>query len=181
MQPNYDHPTLRKLFSGLVEQAFFVEIGVCEPRLTDYLVDLLLDFVHSDRLYRIHDAQGQKVQTVVDMIAAAEREKQGGGQADPLGVYRHIGDFALFWTGVYPEGLRRRRGVNPDQLLSYVDQGKESYARASELTDEESRPPRWLLRRLSRDFEVCAHGLGVVRRSWEEGELGSFGGSDVIY
>lgn len=181
MQPSYNNQPLRKLFAGLVEQAFFVEIGVCEPRLTEYLVDLLIDFVHSDKLYRIRDLQGRRVETVVGMLAAAERERQGGSEADPLGIYRHIGDFALFWTGVFPEGLRRRRGVNPDQLLSYVDQGKESYARASELTDEDSEPPRSLLRWLSRDFEVCAHGLGVVRRSWEDGKLAGFGGGDVIY
>ncbi len=169
------------MFAGLVEQAFFVEIGVCEPRLTDYLVGLLIEFVHADRLYRIRDLAGRRVETVVGMIAEAERERQGGGHAGQMGIYRHIGDFALFWTGVFPEGLRRRPGVNPDHLLSYVDQGKESYARASELTDEDSVPPRWLLRRLSRDFEVCAHGLGVVRRSWEDGELSSWGGADVIY
>ena len=35
-------------------------------------------------------------------------------------IYRHIGDFTLFWTGVYPEALKRRRSaMTRDQFLDY--------------------------------------------------------------
>jgi hypothetical protein len=53
-------------------------------------------------------------------------------------------------------------------LLDYVAQGKRSYAIVSDLVRDNDRPPPALFRRLSDDFEFCIHGLGLVRRGWEE-------------
>ena len=80
-------------------------------------------------------------------------------------LHRRIGDYTLFWTGVYPEGVRRPlRATWRDRIIDYVSFGKRSYAIASELTPADEEPPPRLLRRLSEDFESCVHGLGIVRR-----------------
>jgi hypothetical protein len=87
--------------------------------------------------------------------------------------HRHVGDFTLFWTGIYPENLRRmRRRQSPDALISYFEQGKRSYDLASQLSDDETRPPARVLRRLSDDFEYVVYGLGLVRRQWEQSDNG---------
>lgn len=177
MQNAYQHTALRRLFAGLVEQAFAVEVGICDPRLAEYLVMLLVDFVHVDRLYRIRDARGRRLESIAEMLNSLESQRGSDERTRRREVHRHIGDFALFWAGVFPEGLRRRgMRVHPDTLLDYVGRGKQSYAIAATLHREDSVPPGSLLRRLSEEFELCAHGLGLVRRGWEQQE--SDGGED---
>lgn len=163
-----DHP-LRRLFKGLVENAFCTEVGLCDPALTDYLIDLLVNFVRLDELYALRDAAGRRLDQVGDMLASLTCGTDGAREEDELLVYRHIGDFALFWSGVYPEHLRHSRGIAfKDRLLDYVQQGKRSYGIASRLADENASPPASLFGRLSSEFEFCCHGLGLVRRGWEQ-------------
>ena len=95
-------------------------------------------------------------------------------------VHRHIGDFTLFWTGVYPETLKKlRSALSRDSFIDYCEQGKRSYYIASTFDDDPSyRDEAHVLRRLSEEFELCAYGLTEVRREWERsrGELGPFDG-----
>src|SRR5262249_48706413 len=82
--------------------------------------------------------------------------------------HRHIGDFTLFWTGVYPEALRRLRSVlSKDHFIDYCEQGKRSYYIASTFEEEHYQVEAPVLRRLSQDFELCAFGLNRVRQEWE--------------
>ena len=160
-----DHP-LRRLFGGLVEQVFMTEMGICDPRLTDYLSAMLTDFVHVDAIYRLRTADGR----VIREVSRVEAEAYLGPEIDPTArrrvINRYIGDFTLFWTGVYPESLRPRRGV-VGRLSQYLVQGKRSYDIASELSPADADPPAALLRQLSREFESCVHGLNLVRESWQ--------------
>src|SRR5262249_9132072 len=83
-------------------------------------------------------------------------------------VHRHIGDFTLFWTGVYPEMLRKlRSALTRDSFIDYCEQGKRSYYIASRSEGEPYREEAPVLRRLSSEFELCAYGLSQVRREWE--------------
>jgi hypothetical protein len=78
--------------------------------------------------------------------------------------HRHVGDFTLFWTGVYPEALgHRRMRESADGLVDFQRQGKHSYYVASTYGTDEAP----VLRRLSAEFELCALGLARVRREWE--------------
>ena len=111
--PRPEHP-LRRLFSGLTEQTFMHTFGVADPRLTDYLSELLSRFIHVDALYRLHNAQGRRLEEVADMMIEAEALPPEGRTRRE--VHRHIGDFTLFWTGVYPEAVSRlppRAGLCP--------------------------------------------------------------------
>ena len=163
---NPGHP-LRDLFGGLVEQVFQIDIGICDPALTDYLGDLLADFVHIDRIYSLRTVTDEVIRDISRMEAEANL---GPEVADTLRrrlVNKYIGDFTLFWTGVYPELLRPRRQGGIDQLRPYVAQGKRSYGIASELTREDEEPPAAILHNLSEQFECCVHGLHMVRANWE--------------
>jgi hypothetical protein len=44
-------------------------------------------------------------------------------------VRKHIGDYTLFLTGIFPEYVARlpRRGLRLDSMIDYVQAGKESY------------------------------------------------------
>ncbi len=161
-----DHP-LRRLFTGLVENAFCAEVGVCDPVLNEYLADLLVDFTHVDRINAVRFESGLRLEQLAAVLALAREELPANVAERDRSVYRNIGDYTLFWAGVYPEQLRRVRRHREDVLLDYVSQGKRSYAIVSTLVDEDAEPPSRLFRMLSDDFESCLYGLGLVRRELE--------------
>ena len=162
---NPTHP-LRRLFAGLTEQTFQTTLGVADPGLVDYLALLLSRFIHVDAIYRLHNTQGKRLEEVAEMLIEAQALPPEGRTTRE--VHRHIGDFTLFWTGVYPEALRRLRSVlSRDHFIDYCEQGKRSYFIASTFADDPYREEAPVLRRLSEDFELCAYGLNQVRREWE--------------
>lgn len=161
-----NHP-LRRLFAGLVENTFCSEVGLCDPILTAYLADLLVSFTHVERLNAIRQAQGRDLGHIAAILVAMSDEQPASTTERDRKIYREIGDFTLFWAGVYPEHLRQSSRRPTDILLNYVNQGKRSYAIVSELVEEDDRPPQSLFRHLSVEFESCLHGLGLVRRELE--------------
>lgn len=175
MQPIPQTHPLRTWFSGLVESVFNIEVGMADPVLVDYLADLLTEFLHTERINLLQDGSGRNIEEVAEMVTAAEMSLSGGRINRRLAVHRHIGDFTLFWTGLYPEQLRNmRRRHDRDALLSYFEQGKRSYAIASDLAAETDKPPAALLRMLSDEFEHCVYGLGLVRRAWQSPDGAGF-------
>ncbi|HEY1377369.1 MAG TPA: hypothetical protein VGF55_11275 [Gemmataceae bacterium] len=167
--PPPDHP-LRRLFAGVTEVTFQTQLGVADPSLIDYLSALLSRFVHVDAVHRLRDAGGRRLEQVVDMVAEVADLPPEGRTARE--THRQIGDFALFWTGVYPEALHRLRSpACKDFFVDYCAQGKRSYYIASTFEDDPYREEAAVLRRLSAEFELCAYGLREVRREWEKNRL----------
>src|SRR5690606_18347383 len=120
--------------------------------------------------YRIRSLTGRPLTELVEMLLEAER-RIGEARRE---VHRHIGDFALFWTGVYPEALGRLQGKRTkDHLIDYFQHGKRSYWIASTIESaSDDHASGEVLQRLSEQFELCAYGLGEVRRQWEERDDG---------
>jgi hypothetical protein len=157
------HP-LHRLFRGLTEYAFMTELGIGDPPLVGYVAELLASFVPSQAIWRLRDPQGRPLTEVTAMIAEAEAAADAARRRE---CHRHVGDYTLFWTGVYPEALTKLRGEgSPDALINYQEQGKRSYYLASTLSAGSSEG--FVLRRLSDQFELCAFGLSCVRREWEK-------------
>ncbi|MCA9260257.1 MAG: hypothetical protein KDA61_13695 [Planctomycetales bacterium] len=155
---------LRRFFAGATEHAFVSRLGVADPPLVDYLAEMLVRFVRHDAIYDLRSPRGERLAQVVDMQAEAEA-RQGPARRR---VHRHIGDFTLFWTGVYPEVAdRMRRSSGKDCLIDYRDAGKRNYLMASRLPADIRSAPDDLLERLSDQFELCVYGLGEVRKAWE--------------
>jgi hypothetical protein len=155
---------LRNLFAALTEQTFAIDLGVADPPLVDYLSDMLVRFVRIEAIFSIRDVVGRRLEEVADMLCEAG-QREGRPRRE---LHRHIGDFTLFWTGVYPEALRRlRTPERKDALLDYQVQGKRSYFIASTFDADEYRAEAPVLRRLSEEFELYSQGLARVRREWE--------------
>src|SRR5690349_1641252 len=152
MGPVDTHP-LRRLFAGITEHTFINVVGMADPQLVDYLSSLLSRFVHVDAIHRLRDARGRRLEEVADMMLEAEALPPEGRTRRE--VHRHIGDFTLFWTGVYPEALRRlRSALTKDQFIDYCEQGKRSYYIASTFEEGPYRDEAPVLRRLSLEFEL---------------------------
>ncbi|TWU36065.1 hypothetical protein Poly41_38180 [Novipirellula artificiosorum] len=168
--PSKESSTIERFLAGISECIFLSKLGVADIQLVDYLSDMMLRFVRVESLHRVRRANGKPATEVFEMVAEADR-RIGLARRE---VHRHIGDFTLFWSGMYPESLRR---INPnesaDGFLNYCRQGKRAYAIAAEIEGGDDRPSCDLLYRLSEQFELCAYGLREVRREWEEGDQGS--------
>ncbi|MCB9858515.1 MAG: hypothetical protein H6818_22790 [Phycisphaerales bacterium] len=176
--PN-DHP-LHRWFAGLVEESFQERVGIASVGLLDYLTDLLTEFIHVERINLLVDGSGRRIEDVADMLCATELSEHTAPDIRKREYHRHIGDFTLFWTGVYPENLRRiHRRQSKDDLINYFDQGKRSYLIASNLSAANLEPPGQVLAELSDKFEYCVYGLGLVRQRWEAGEPPA-GGFDLL-
>lgn len=147
------HP-LRHLFRTLTE-ASFEQVGMPDLELMTYVTGLLIDFMHTDNLYRIRDAQGRRLEYLFDL----QLESQRGDTAHARETQKHLGDYALFIIGWFPESLqRRRRAVSPGY---YVAQGKQAYTTVSEI--DSPRPSAALFRKLATHFETCVGALNVEK------------------
>jgi hypothetical protein len=164
MYPTQRSTPIHRFFAGLAEQTFETRLGVVDPPLVDYIAELLVRFVHCDAIYKVRNLAGKRLDQVGEMLLEAEA-RIGNPRRE---VHRHIGDFTLFWTGVYPEALARLQDQNKvDHLLEYRREGKRAYYIASTLPGEETSAGNEVLQRLSHEFEMCEYGLREVRREWE--------------
>ncbi len=155
--------TLERFFRGFSEYIFHTRLGVADTELVGYVGELLIRFTKTDSLTRLKQFSGRPALEVVGMLAEAQ-QRIGVAKRE---VHRHIGDFTLFWTGLYPESLRDRPD-HSDHFSSYCHQGKRAYEIAAEIEpDSETVAPSALLKRISDQFEMCAYGLREVRRQWE--------------
>lgn len=161
--------TARRFFAGLTEFAFQSRLGVVDPPLVDYVSQLLERFVSTADVYSVRSVRGEQLTQVADMLLEAE-ERVGPARRR---VHRHIGDFTLFWMGVYPEMAERmkRLGVK-DALLDYRDQGRRAYFVASQIPTDNATASGELLERMADQFELIEYGLSEVRRLWNEREEG---------
>ena len=145
---------IRRLFRSVTAMSF-EQIDLPDRDLMRYVADLLVEFVHIDSLYRVRDAQGKRLEYLTDMLI----ELVDQGPIDERETRKHIGDYALFIVGLYPESLtRRRRAVSPEY---YIAQGKESYLIVAEM--DRSKPTESLFRKLSAHFEYCVTALNIER------------------
>ena len=155
---------LHRFFAGLTEYAFCCRMGVADPGLSDYVADLLARFVRCDQMYGVRSTAGRRLDEVVDMLVEADH-RIGVAKRD---VHQHVGDIALFWTGVYPESLPKMQAVDrKDFLVNYCDQGKRSYLIASKIPAADEATRAETLRKLSDQFDMCVYALSEVRREWE--------------
>jgi hypothetical protein len=160
--------TLRRFFAGLAECTFQTRLGVVDTALVDYISDLLVRFVRYDAVFKIRDLKGRPLTEIAEMLYEAE-QRVGEARRE---VHRHIGDYALFWSGVYPESLPRKQApLRKDHLIDYCQHGKRAYWVASTIETNEEREraaPSDVLERLSQQFELCAYGLREIRSEWEQ-------------
>lgn len=160
------HP-LYRLLAGLTERNFSLHLGWRDPEVIRYVAEVLVDFVHVDRLWKIRDARGRRVEQVAELLAESDLLHRADSVARERAVHKHIGDYTLFMTGLFPEYVRRlqtRRSVlSADAFLDYIQVGKRSYRIVSDHGDAARGEPAPLFRKLSENFELCVFGLGYVR------------------
>ena len=168
---------LRVFFRGLVFPGFSA-LGITDREIVVYIVDMLARFARTDQLYRIRDARGQRLEGIAEMLIEAGRG--WGDQQDyvfdrELEVRRHIGDYALFTSGLF------RAWVEGRGLLDYyLEQGRAAYRGAGELAQMAMVPQAGLLGALGEGFEHLAGGLDYVRKVYMRPEAHSGSQQEIL-
>jgi hypothetical protein len=163
--------SLQQLFTGLIDQHFDRDIGLRDPEVKDYVVNVLAEFCQCEQLYKICEAGGRPLHDVGEMLLEADpvygpapsfdRERQ---------VRKHIGDYTLFFSGMFPESVNhyRLRRQRLENFIDFIRAGKESYYIVSKFDQFEYARLSPLFAKLAREFESCVYGLNLVKGDLEE-------------
>ena len=155
---------LRQFF-GRAIGASLRDLALGDDPASAYLADLLTRFARTDNLYP-RGLATPRLETVVDMLLETQAAWENPACFAPereVIVRRHIGDFTLFMTGIFPERVERAASTR-----YYIDQGKRAYAfvsehdRASSRTGGAGAP---LYRRLADRFERYVAVLEYARKA----------------
>jgi hypothetical protein len=169
-------PTLKGLLEEVVQHNFEENLHLLDRDVESYVVDLLVRFSRTENLYQIRDARGKRLEDVAEMLIASNPLLEGPNFEWEREVRKHIGDFTLFFAGLFPEAvnqwwLRRQR---LDALLDYIQTGKESYYIVSEFKQFEFKASAPLFKKMSDEFERCVFGLNLVKRDFERMQQESY-------
>ena len=163
------HP-LQELFQDLVGRHYAEEIGIRDPQVVAYVSHLLAEFCEAEQLFKIHDAFNRPLSDVGEMLLESDpvygpapsfdRERQ---------VRKHIGDYTLFYAGMFPESINhyRLRRQRVESFVDWVKAGKESYYIVSKFEHFEYAKVAPLFAQLSQRFEQCVYGLNLVKNELE--------------
>src|SRR5208337_1327037 len=123
------HP-LHQLFLELVEHHYDDSLGLHDSAIHGYVADMLTQFCETAQLYKLRDSSGRPLHDVGEMLLESDpvygpapsfdRERQ---------VRKHIGDYTLFFSGMFPESVNhyRLRRQRLENFIDFIRAGKESY------------------------------------------------------
>ena len=164
------HP-LQQLFIELVGRHYAEEIGVRDPQIVNYVAHLMAEFCDVEELFRVRNTEGRPLTDVGEMLVESnpvfgpapsfDRERQ---------VRKHIGDYTLFFTGMFPESINhfRLRRNRTENFVDWIKAGKESYYIVSKFEHFEYAKVAPLFANLSQNFEQCVYGLNLVKNELQE-------------
>lgn len=137
-----------------------------------YIASLLVDFTHVDSLYRVRNAKGKRLEEVAEMLMESNPVLEGRSFFYEREVRKHVGDYTLFLSGLFPEYVSRlpRRGRGADAFIDYMQAGKESYRVVASFDQFEFQQIAPLFRRMSERFELCVFGLNQVKTELEHNQ-----------
>ena len=157
---------LRALFEELVARNFRTPLRITDAEIIAYVSELLADFSRAENLYRVRDSRGKRLEDVGEMLIASNPLLDAPSFDREREIRKHIGDFTLFFAGLFPEAINqwRLRRQRLDSLVDYVKAGKESYHIVAAFDQFEYRNDARFFEKLSERFESCVFGLNLVKQ-----------------
>ena len=129
-QPGFSTAPQSLVFYVLVRHAL-LERGITDRTLADYISALVINYGKERRAFRVQDDGPVEYEYLVDLVSAAESSR--GERAYML--HAHLGDFALWLSGLFPDHITarvQRRGAPP---LDYYERlGATGYRSAADFT-----------------------------------------------
>jgi hypothetical protein len=159
------HP-LEPFFQQAVRNSYEGKLGLHDPDVTTYIAHMLCEFSDAKNLFKVRDEAGKPIEELDQMVRASDPVHGFAASFDEERALRkHIGDYALFVGGMYPEAADSTAGRRHHQptLEELIRAGKESYFIVSQFNLFEYEQEAPLFARLSDGFERCILGLTLVR------------------
>jgi hypothetical protein len=139
------------VFYVLVRHAL-LEDGIADRAVADYLTALVLTFGRAGRAYHI-TADATEYRYLVDIVAAGD---QSTGQRAFL-LRAHLGEFALWLSGLFPDHIMAREQRRAAPPLSYYEElGSTGYRLAARFNEAE-------LHGLAELYRNCADFFPALR------------------
>ena len=164
------HP-LQDLFQDLVGQHYARAIGIRDPQIVAYVSHLLAEFCEAEQLFKVRDAANRPLADVGEMLLESDPVYGPAPSFDhERQVRKHIGDYTLFFAGMFPESINhfRLRRQRLENMIDWIKAGKESYYIVSKFEHFEYAKVAPMFAQLSRNFEECVYGLNMVKNDLEE-------------
>jgi hypothetical protein len=117
-------------FRELVTEALSRQNLKTKPETEFYLVNLLGQFMKTDRLYGQSQDGSLREEPLAFLVKEAIEESQPKAQAM---LFRRVGDVSLYTAGFFQESLRRK-AVDVDY---YIEMGHTAYHQVASRADEE--------------------------------------------
>src|SRR5437899_9255018 len=148
---------LQQFFTAVVEHNYD-DVGVRSLEVPGYVATLLTEFCEAENLYKIKGADGRPLADLGEMLHESDpvygpapsfdRERQ---------VRKHIGDYTLFFSGMFPESLNhfRLRRQRLENFVDWMKAGKDSYYIVSKFEHFEYAKVAPLFAMLSKNFRGC--------------------------
>lgn len=164
------HP-LQKLFLGLVSDHFANDVSVRDTAVSEYVANMLTEFCEVKNLFKLCNDRGRVLDDVGEMLLEADpvygpapsfdRERQ---------VRKHIGDYTLFFTGMFPESINhlRLRRQRLENFVDFIKAGRESYYIVSKFEHFEYAKVAPVFAELAEKFEQCVFALNMVKNDLAE-------------
>ncbi len=124
------------------------------PQVESYLTHLMADSMDLEQALPLRDADGRPLLSIIEMIAEADIRLNARSFEEEREMRRRIGDYILFWSGVFPEHLKG----------DYRMQGRESYFIVSSFNQPPHDEEAPIFRDLSEGFDEFAFVMGQVGR-----------------
>jgi hypothetical protein len=139
-------------FRELVTEALGTHKVSTQPETEFYLVNLLNQFITTDRLYTRDGEGAVREEPLALMVKEALEQPQPQQQR---ALFRHIGDVSLYVAGFFGESLNRKL-VDVDY---YIDMGGTAYLQVAQRADENVFRSLYeeLAQKFSTFVEVLAH------------------------
>jgi hypothetical protein len=141
----------------------FWDLGLHDEMIIEYVSNMLSAFAHSDQLYRLRTQDGRRLDSIVEMLNLhlttttpqqpfVKRERE---------IRKYVGDYTLFMSGLFRSYIEKT-GV----LDYYLQEGRRSYWKVSELDLALYQTGFLLFQELSKNFEYYSGALDYMRKAF---------------
>jgi hypothetical protein len=156
------HDRLQSFFLECARRSFY-ELGFHDPPIIEYVANVLTTFAHSDQLYRLRGPNGKRLESIVEMLSTYLTPASGPQLPvqHERELRKYVGDYTLFMSGLFRSSMDRR-GV----LDYYLQEGRRSYWKVSELDLTLYQTGFLLFQELSKNFEYYSGALDYMRKAY---------------
>jgi hypothetical protein len=153
-----------KVFFFECARKSFWELGLNDQAVIEYIANVLTAFAHTDQLYRLRAPSGRRLDSVVEMLSARAATTSAAMPQPPVlrerEMRKYVGDYTLFMSGLFRSYIEKT-GV----LDYYMQEGRRSYWKVSELDLALYQTGFLLFQELSKNFEYYSGALDYMRKA----------------